>query len=71
MDTEKAQRQKINQPCVFSIPPQNSSPAVYSGNPVLGCDGETKKYVQELTLSIKKLQTILWIQERQSWQTKC
>ena len=60
---KKSKEKKINQPCVFPMPPQNSSPAVYSGSPVLGCDGENKKYVQEMTPSIKKLQRILWTQE--------
>ena len=56
---KKSKDKKINQPCVSSMPPQNSSPAVYSGSPVLGCDGENKKYVQEMTPSIKKIQPIL------------
>ena len=51
---------------------KNSSPAVYSGSPVLHCHGENLKYAQEKKIPGFLVQTfvehLLW---QELWQSKC
>lgn len=70
MGAEKAHRQKMNQPRVFSVPQQNSPPAVDTGSPVLGYDWEEKNKSKRWPHPSRSYRLFCEFR-KDSWQTKC